>query len=166
MRNAWRSLAAAAVLAGCGGGRVKSGGADDTGIVIAPADAPVLAVTSLATQGTEPAECAIVTDLLRRELMRTGRWRVIDRESQQALLAGHALQLAGVASESEAASLGKLLNARLITVGTFGLLLGQKVVTCRIVDVETGLATYAGTAEGKTVDDLKRSLAVMVRGFK
>jgi len=161
-------VAAAAILfAGCGGGAgVAGGGADETVVVVAPQDAPVLAVTSLAMQGTDAAEAAIVTDLLRRELMRLGRWRVIDRESQQALLAGHALQLAGVASEAEAASLGKLLNARLITVGTFGILMGQKVVTCRIVDVETGLATNAGTAEGKTVEELKRGLADMVRTFK
>lgn len=158
---------AAVLLAGCGGGAgVKNPGGDDAAVVIAPADAPVLAVTALTTQGTDAAEAGIVTDLLRRELMRLGRWRVIDRESQQTLLANHALQLSGATAESEAASLGKLLNARLITVGTFGLLMGQKVVTCRIVDVETGLATNAGTAEGKTVDDLKRSLAVMVRGFK
>jgi hypothetical protein len=44
--------------------------------------------------------------------------------------------------------------------------MGQKVVTCRVVDVETGLATHAGSAEGTTVDELKRSLMTMVRGFR
>lgn len=165
MRNLVGCLAAVAALAGCGGGAGVADGAN-SGVIPAPADAPVLAVSSLATQGTDAAEAAVVTDLLRRELMKLGRWRVIDREAQQAMLTGHALQLAGVASESEAASLGKLLNARLITVGTYGVLMGQKVVTCRIVDVETGLAQHAGTAEGTTVDELKRSLTEMAGGFR
>ncbi len=163
MRTMWL-VAGALCVAGCGGGSGVT--ADETAVVAAPADAPVLAVGALATQGTEAAEAGIVTDLLRKELLRLGRWRVIDRESQMALLQGHALQLAGAATEAEAVSLGKLLNARLITVGTYGLLMGQKVVTCRVVDVETGLAQFAGNAEGKTVDELKRSIAAMVKAFR
>ncbi len=158
------ALALLAAL-GCGGHAVRSAAAVTPPRTPA-ADAPVLAISSLKAQNTPANEAAMVTDLLRKELMATGHWRVIDRESMDAAVGAQALALAGGGSDADAANLGKLLNARLIGVGTYGSLMGATVVTFRIVDVETGLATNAGTAEGKTSEEVRASLARMVGGFK
>jgi len=95
----------------------------------------------------------------------TGRYRLVDRDHMDKALQEQALKLAGVSSDADAASMGKLLNARYIGVGSYGTLLGANVVNFRIVDAETGLAKRAGTAEGATFDELRRSIATMVAGF-
>ena len=165
MRVTRDSMALGLVLgmAGCGGGPGRTTAA---AVVEPPADAPVLAMMPLKAEGTAASDAAIISDLVRQELLAVGRWRVVDRAAMDAAMAGKALAIAGVGSDADAASLGKLLNARLMGVGSYGLLMGTKVVTFRIVDVETGLAKWAGTAEGATQPDLKRSLAAMVATFK
>ena len=159
---------AALVVGGCSSkGAVKGGDASVQGPapVAAPADAPVLAVTAVQAQNVEKAEAAIVTDIIRSEIMALGKWRVIDRERMDELLKGQALAMAGVASDAEAVSLGKLLNAQLIGLGTYGTLMGANVVTYRIVNVETGLAIHAGTAQGKDIAGLRAEVSKMVKNF-
>jgi hypothetical protein len=136
-----------------------------TPAVTPPADAPVLAVSTVQGQGVDKAQATLVTDIIRTELMGLGRWRVIDRERMDEALKGQVLAMAGVTSDADAASLGKLLNAKLIGLGTFGQLMGVNVVTFRIVDVETGLAINAGTAQGADLGELRKEIAKMVKGF-
>jgi curli biogenesis system outer membrane secretion channel CsgG len=158
------------VLAGCGGS-AKVPPASATAVatpvpVVQPAaDAPVVAVAKVAGTGVTDADTILVTDMIREALASTGKYRIIDRDQMAKVLQEQALKMAGVTSDSDAASLGKLLNARYIGVGSYGTLLGSNVVNFRIVDAETGLARKAGTAEGATLAELRRSIATMVAGF-
>ncbi|MEK7474047.1 MAG: hypothetical protein AAB152_00295 [Candidatus Coatesbacteria bacterium] len=158
---------AALALAGCGSKESVKATPEGTAPapVAAPADAPVLAVSTVQGQSVNKAEAGLVTDMIRSELMALGRWRIIDRERMDEALKGQVLALAGVTSDSDAVHLGKLLNAKLIGLGTYGQLMGVNVVTFRIVDVETGLAINAGTAQGKDPAELRREIAKMVRSF-
>jgi hypothetical protein len=160
---------AALALAGCGSTEsVKATpetAAATPAPVAAPANAPVLAVSTVQGQNVNKAEASLVTDMIRSELMALGTWRVIDRDHMDEALKGQVLALAGVTSDSDAIHLGKLLNAQLMGLGTYGQLMGVNVVTFRIVDVETGLAQFAGTAQGKDPAELRREIAKMVRGF-
>jgi hypothetical protein len=165
---------AALVLAGCGSAGAVKGDSAGTPVAAAaagspavapPADAPVLAVSSVQGQTVDKAEAALVTDIIRTELMSLGKYRVIDREHMDEALKGQVLAMAGATSDSDAINLGRLLNAKLMGVGTYGKLMGVNVVTFRIVDVETGLAQHAGTAQGKDLDELRHEIAKMVNGF-
>jgi curli biogenesis system outer membrane secretion channel CsgG len=51
--------------------------------------------------------------------------------------------------------IGKLLNVQRMAVGSFGQLLDSYFLNIRVVDVESGRVTFADSAEGKTVSDLK-----------
>jgi hypothetical protein len=155
-------------LVGCGGSKEAVKGEPEAGApapVATPANAPVLAVSTVGGQNVNKAEAALVTDMIRTELMALGKWRVIDRDHMDEALKGQVLAMAGVTSDTDAVHLGKLLNAQLIGLGTYGQLMGVNVVTFRIVDVETGLAQHAGTAQGKDPVELRKGIAAMVKGF-
>lgn len=166
-RQLVRNLAfAALVAAGCGGKAVKPEAAGTAAPAVTPAaDAPVVAVAKLAGTGVSEADATMVTDMIRQAMAATGRYRIVDREHMDKALQEQALKLAGVSSDADASTMGKLLNARYIGVGSYGTLLGANVVNFRIVDAESGLARRAGTAEGATFAELRKSIDTMVKGF-
>jgi len=167
------SLLLGCVLIGCGGtatvkpqAAAASKPADAAAPVVQPAaDAPVVAVATLGGSGVNDADALVVTDMIRQAMTATGRYRIVDRDHMDKVLQDQALKMAGVTSDTAAADLGKLLNARFIGVGSYGTLLGANVVNFRIVDSETGLARKAGTAEGATLAELRQSIDRMVAGF-
>jgi curli biogenesis system outer membrane secretion channel CsgG len=163
-------LLAAAVMAGCGGAPVKgtADGADqgDETVAVAPdANAPVVLVSQLAGQGVTPEEAALVTDMVRRELMATGKFRVIDRADMDKVMAQKAAQLAGLSADAETVQFGKLLNAQFTGTGSFGKLMGSYVLNFRLVSVETGEAKNAGSAEGTTLAELKKGIRKFAKDF-
>jgi curli biogenesis system outer membrane secretion channel CsgG len=155
------------LVAGCGGKTaVKPTTVEAPAPVVEPAaDAPVVAVAKVAGTGVSDTDAALVTDMIRQAMTATGKYRIVDRDHMDKALQEQALKMAGITSDADAASLGKLLNARYIGVGSYGTLLGANVVNFRIVDAETGLARRAGTAEGATLAELRRSIVTMVAGF-
>jgi curli biogenesis system outer membrane secretion channel CsgG len=163
-----RVMAAALLLGGCGGRaavKPEAAAAPTAPAVEAAADAPVIAVAKVAGTGVSDADAILVTDMIRQAMTATGRYRIVDRDHMEKVLQEQALKMAGVTSDADAANLGKLLNARYIGVGSYGTLLGANVVNFRIVDAETGLARKAGTAEGATLAELRKSIGSMVAGF-
>jgi len=179
-------LLAVSALAGCGGAPVRQAangadqeaettavapaanapdGAEGSAKGIANGDSPVVLVSQLAGQGVTPEEAALVTDMVRRELMATGKFRVIDRSDMDKVLAQKASQLAGLSADAESVQFGKLLNAQLAGTGSFGKLMGSYVLSFRLVSVETGEATNAGSAEGTTLDELKKGIRKFVSEF-
>ena len=152
---------AAFITVGCGGNSAVKGdssGADS--VAVAPAaDAPTLVVVKLKEQGVSEAEASLVSDMLRSSIARTGKYRVIEREQMERLMAEKAIAMADMTNDSAEAGVAKLLNARFMGVGSFGKLMGNYVLSFRVVDVETGLMKGAGTAEGETLDQVKKGIA-------
>jgi len=163
-------LLTAVAMAGCGGVPVKGAadGADqetETAAVAPDANAPVVLVSQLAGQGVTPEEAALVTDMVRKELMATGKFRVIDRADMDKVLGQKAAQLAGLSADAETVQFGKLLNAQLTGTGSFGKLMGSYVLNFRLVSVETGEAKNAGSAGGSTLAELKKGIRKFARDF-
>lgn len=174
MRNPVRSrpvgLVLGLLLVGCGGHTTVKPARSAQPAAAAPvvqpaADAPVVAVAKLGGSGVSDVDAQLVTDMIRQAMTATGKYRIVDRDHMDKMLQDQALKMAGVTSDTAAADLGKLLNARFIGVGSYGTLLGANVVNFRIVDAETGLARRAGTAEGATLPELRASIEKMVAGF-
>lgn len=148
-------------MAGCGGkSAVKE---DASGVkaaaVVPAADAPTLAVVRLKEQGVSEAEATLVSDMLRDAIAQTGKFRVIEREQMERIMAEKAIALTSVTTDSAEAGVAKLMNARFMGVGSFGKLMGNYVLSFRVVDVETGLMKGAGTAEGETLDKIKKGIS-------
>lgn len=143
--------------------RIVAALAGGTSVVSAPLpDGPItIAVTDLKPEGVGASDAALLSELLRGELVKSGAVRVVEKANMEKILSEQAFQQTGCTTQECAVKLGKLLNVRRMVVGTFGKLLGDYVVNIRVVDVETGAAAYADEARGNTSRDLQSAVREM-----
>ncbi|MCD6463786.1 MAG: PEGA domain-containing protein [Thermotogae bacterium] len=104
------------------------------------ASAISIAVLDFEPRGITEDEAVLITDILRTELLKTGRITIIEREKINALLKERQLSQIGV---TESVELGKLLGVEKIIFGRIGKLGDSYVVTVRMIDVESGKVDFA-----------------------
>jgi TolB-like protein len=117
-----------------------------------------IAVSDLEPQGVSASDAAVVADMLRGELVKTGMVNVLERQNMQKVMAEQAFQQTGCTSAECAVKLGKLLNVNRIVTGSVGKLGDMYFVNVRIVDVETGSMIWSDRAEAKIVSALAKEL--------
>src|SRR6185503_10934761 len=122
------------------------------------ADRINLAVQELAAQGVSASDAAVISDILRSELVRTGAFKVLERSNMEKLLAEHSFQQTGCTTEECAIKLGKMLNVQQMIVGSAGKLLSAYIVNIRVVNVQTGEIVYSDEARGSDDRDLTTHL--------
>jgi len=133
----------------------------------APADARVggrminIAVAEFTAEGVGPGDAAVVGNILRGVLVKSGDFNVLDRQNMDKILTEHAVQRTGCKNEECAVRLGRLFNVQRIIVGSFGKLLNSYVVSIEMVDVETGKVMYADMITGDNVDQIMNGVKVM-----
>ncbi|HNT27171.1 MAG TPA: CsgG/HfaB family protein, partial [bacterium] len=95
-----------------------------------------------------------VTDLFSTEMVNTGMFEVVERMQVAKILNEMGFQQTGVTDSSAAVEVGKMLNTKLVVIGTIGKL-GQKLVlTAKIVEVEKGKILFAEKEMANGEDDL------------
>ncbi len=134
-----------------------------------PAPAParrrgaVLAVGGFtAGAGVSETEAAVLRNLVEAELLKTGRYRLVERSKLDFILAEKRLAYAGLAEESSAAELARLSGAELAVFGLVSRGRGGYTVTCRLVDAASGeiiSSESAGAPEDYLFRDAARRLA-------
>jgi len=112
-----------------------------------------LAVAELENQNVGKGDAAIIADMLRSELVKTGAFTVVERRQMDKITAEQGFQQTGCTGDECAVKLGKLLNVRKIVVGSYGKLMESFVLNLRLVDVETGKVTYADTGKAQNADE-------------
>lgn len=122
-----------------------------------------VAIADLRAENVSAGDAAVMADLLRNELVKTGTFNVIEKQNMDKVLAEHAFQQTGCTNEECAVKLGKLLNVQRMAVGSFGKLLDSYFLNIRVVNIETGQVNFADSAEGATVKDLKTAVRDMAR---
>jgi TolB-like protein len=106
---------------------------------IAPTKAPSIAVMSLVGQGVDSTSALIVTDALSDELMKSGKFRVMERTQMEKILAEQGFQQSGGCDGTECAiEVGKLLSVDHMVVGCLGKLGESYTLNARVVDITTG----------------------------
>ena len=141
------------------------------GQVAAPSESPIpklpadggtektgMAVSDFTAQNVSAGDAAVITDLLRNELVRTKAFKVVERQNMEKILGEHALQRTGCTDQECAVKLGRLLNVSKMAVGSFGKLLASYIVNVRVIDVESGQIVFSEVVRGKDDDELVRSL--------
>jgi hypothetical protein len=121
----------------------------------------VLAVLDLDPVNASKGEAAIVSEMVRNAFVVGGTFTVIEKSNVDKILAEQAFQQSGCTDQACAVKLGRLLNAQLITVGTFGKIDGEYHLLLRLVNVETGVVEYSGKTQGKSVKELEDNSAEM-----
>jgi len=117
-----------------------------------------MAVSDLTPQGVSTSDAAVIADMLRGELVKSGRFNVIEKQNMDKVLSEQAFQQSGCTSEECAVKLGKLLNVQRMVVGSFGKLMDKYFVNLRVVNVESGAILFADSCKGKSVDEIETGI--------
>ncbi len=100
------------------------------------------------------ADSAMLSEMLRNEFIKTGRFEVVSREQTARIMAEAEFQSIGLTSETEAIKIGQLLNVRRAIVGSVGVLGDAVFVTVQLFDLETGRFITAESIEAPGIKDV------------
>jgi formylglycine-generating enzyme required for sulfatase activity len=122
------------------------------------ADEELVAVMDLIPEGARREEAVAISNQLRAQLLKTGKFTLVDRSQMTAILEEQALQQSGCTSDECAVQVGKLLGVRKILSGSLTKLSDQLwQVSLLMLDVESGKTLRAET---ETYDG---SIATVIR---
>lgn len=90
------------------------------------------------SEGMSASSAAALSNIVTNELIRSGKYIVVDRRNVAQLIEEMEIQLSGLTTQESVVEVGKMLNAKKMVSGTIGKL-GQKlIITLQLTDVETG----------------------------
>jgi hypothetical protein len=105
------------------------------------------------------------TDLLRSEIVDTGRFDVLERSQIDQILKEQSFQQTGCTENACAVQMGKLLSAKKVLLGEVNKLGAGTLITVRIVDVEKGIADYSMSEKAKSIDDIEYATKKLVNNL-
>ncbi len=106
----------------------------------------------------------ILSELVRNELVMSGKYNTVDRDNTDLLLEEMAFQLSDLTDEASVTSLGNLLGVEKLMMGTIGKLGELYIISLRILDVETGIIERVETEEFVGVmEDLRKPVRIAVQ---
>ena len=117
-----------------------------------------IAVADFEARGVSAGDSAAVGDMLRRALVHSKSFTVVEKKNMDKLVAEQLFQDTGCTTDECAVEMGKLLNVQAMVMGSFGRLAGRYVVDVRAVDVQTGKVVYADSVTSRNVDGIRRGL--------
>ena len=127
-----------------------------------PAGKPVIAVADFTANNTIPGDAAVISEMVRVAVFRGGNYSVVEKKSMDAVLAEQAFQQTGCTSEECAVKMGRLLNVKKMVMGTYGVFEGVRIITARMVDVETGQIEANEVEKGFTASDIDAAAGKLV----
>ena len=116
-------------------------------VIVSPVSAeekPAVAVMDFAASNAPATEASIMADFVRSAVVRSGKFKVVDKKNMETILAEQAFQQTGCTSSECAVKLGKLLNVQKMVVGNYGMLGGIRYMSANLVKVETGEIERSG----------------------
>jgi tol-pal system beta propeller repeat protein TolB len=132
------------------------------------AEQPAIAIVDFEAVNCDEGIAKAVGEIMRTEIIATGRFRVIERAQLAKIIEEHSFQLSGMVDASTVAEFGKLVGADYVAVGSVSRLAGTYTVSVRYIDVETAEAALGRTetADGEgMLPDVCRRLAAALTGL-
>ncbi len=111
------------------------------------------------------SETAFISDFVRGDLVKTGKFNVVEKNSMDKILAEQGFQNSGCSSADCAVAMGKILNVKTIIVGSCGKLLNKYIVTLNAVEVESSKIVYSDNISVDNPDDLRSNVAELVKKY-
>ncbi len=121
-----------------------------------------LAIIDLQAKGVSKVVGVAVTDLIRSDMVDTGRFTIVERSQMDAILKEQGLQQTGCTDSSCAVQLGKVLSANKVLIGEINQLGTDLIITVRIVDVEKGVADFSTSEKAKDLNEIDKTVKVLV----
>ncbi len=106
-----------------------------------------VAVLELDADGVTPSEARTLTNKLRSELFKTGRFAVIERNEMDNILQEQGFQSTGCTSQECVIEVGQLLGVRGMVAGSIGKVGSIYLVSLRLIDVAKGNLVKAADEE-------------------
>jgi TolB-like protein len=110
---------------------------------LSAAEKMTIAVMDFQAQDVARTEAVKISELIRNEMVNSGRYTVLERAQVDKILREQGFQMTGCTDITCAVQVGKLLSARKILVGSVMRFGNNVAVTGRVVDVEKGVAEFA-----------------------
>jgi Tol biopolymer transport system component len=132
------------------------------------AEQPAVAIVDFEAKNCDQGIADAVSEIMRTEIIATGRFRVIERAQLARVMEEHAFQMSGLVEASTIAELGKLVGADYVAVGSVSGLGGTYTVAVRYIDVETAEAALGKTETATSesgLPDVCRRLAAALTGL-
>ena len=122
-----------------------------------------IAVNDLLPSGVSGRIAAVISDIIRSELIKYSVFQVIERSMMAEILAEQELQLSGCTDNECAVKIGRLLSVRKIMIGELNKLGNKIIIIIRIVDVETGQGEVSGREKIGNIDDADVAVERLVK---
>jgi len=126
-------------------------------------DLVVIAVLNILPQNVSADEAAVMTELVRHELLKTGVYKLLEKQRLEDVVSEQKFQQLGLTQEALAVQLGQLLNVEKVFLGTLGMIDDRRFFTLRIVNVETGQVEASAMERGFTVKEFDQVVISAVR---
>ena len=122
-----------------------------------------IAVLDLTVDGVPARTARTVSDMLRSDLVNTGKFIVIERAQMEEILKEQGFQKSGCTDQECAVQLGKIMSARKILVGSVSPLGATIILNVRIVDVENAVVEFAAKEKADSEAVLDAAVAILTR---
>ena len=83
-------------------------------------------------------ECALLSESLREQFLKTDRFRIVDRKNMEPILKEQSIQISDCTSKECAVQLGRILGVKQMVLGSIGRLGDNYIIAIQLVNVETG----------------------------
>jgi len=113
-----------------------------------------VAVIDFQSIGDDPNIGRAVTEIIRTELVKTGKYKVVERALLDKILEEQKLQVSGLVDPDEAVEIGKMLRADLILSGSVAKIDRSYIINARFIEVRTGTVKKAGAIRGYSREEL------------
>jgi len=129
-------------------------------------DLIVVAVLDIVPQNVPSDEAAVMTELVRHELLKTGIYKLVEKQRLDDVVAEQVFQKSGLTQEALAVKLGQLLNAEKVFLGTLGQMKDTRFFSIRIVNVETGHVEASAMERGFTTIESDQVVINAIRALR
>jgi|GEM_PF-2024492 len=126
----------------------------------------VVAVLDLKPENVSKGEAAVVTELLRDELLKSGLFKMVEKQRIEDVVAEQAFQQKGLTQDERIVQLGQLLNVRKVFLGTLGKIQDVRFLTVRMVDVETGRVEVSAKEQDFSAREADQAVIRIVRTLR
>ena len=117
-----------------------------------------IAIMDFKAKGVSRSIANNVSELIRGEMINTGKYIVIERSQMDQIIKEQGLQQTGCSEVSCAVEVGRILSAQKILVGSVMKIGIKIIISGRIVDVEKGIGEFAEKQSARNINNLDQAV--------
>lgn len=125
----------------------------------------VLAVMDFEAKEVPRSTALSVSELIRTELINSGKYTVIERSQMKEILKEQGFQQSGCTEIACAVKIGKLLSARKMLVGSVIKLGTKLIISGRVIDVERGVGEKGAKGTANSVEELDAGVTEFINNL-